>query len=79
MKKFLVKFDESNIGIAWSKGEIIEANSEEEAISKAINRMAQLHLEFDDITKGTIFYVEKSLDEYEKDLRSYTWKATQEE
>lgn len=77
MNRYLVKYDESNIGIAWSKGEIIEANSEEEAISKAINRKAQRSLEFDAMAKGCALYTGKSLAEFEKDEREYTWKATQ--
>lgn len=76
MNKYLVQFDESNIGIAWSKGEIIEANSEEEAINKAINRNAQFSLEFDAMAKGCALYTGKSLAEFEKDERVYKWKAT---
>lgn len=76
MNKYLVQFDESNIGIAWSKGEIIEANSEEEAINKAINRNAQFSFEFDAMAKGCALYTGKSSAEFEKDERAYTWKAT---
>lgn len=77
MNKYLVQFDESNVGIAWSKGEIIEANSEEEAINKAINRNAQLSLEFDAMAKGCALHTGKSLAEFEEGERAYTWKATQ--
>jgi hypothetical protein len=76
MNKYLVQFDESNIGIAWSKGEIIEAETEEEAIDKAINRNAQVSYEFEEMKKGTVLYTGKSLADFEKEERAYTWKAT---
>ena len=70
MKKFLVKFDESNMGVAWSKGEIIEANSEEKAISKAINCKAQNALEFDAMAKGCALYTGKSLYDFINEKRN---------
>lgn len=77
MKKFLVKYDESNLGIAWSKGEIVEAESEEKAISKAINCNAHVRLGLDAMAKGCALYTGKSLADFENDERAYTWKATQ--
>lgn len=78
MNKYLVQFDESNIGIAWSKGEVIEAETEEEAINKAINRNAQVSYEFEEMKKDTIpaLYTGKSIADFEEEERSYTWKVT---
>lgn len=79
MNKYLVQFDESNIGIAWSKGETIEAETEEEAINTVIKSTAEMLFNFEQMKKDAglgIIASDKSISDFEEEERSYTWKAT---
>lgn len=79
MNKYLVQFDESNIGIAWSKGEVIEAETEEEAINTVIKSIAEMWFNFEQMKKDAglgIIASDKSISDFEEEKRSYTWKAT---